>query len=70
MDKLGLREEGDSSNARISLKFNTCLGACSQGPVISIDHKIIGPQSLVDDHVSFKDKACELLEELMNGVSR
>ena len=70
MDKLGLHEEGDSSNARISLKFNTCLGACSQGPVISIDHKIIGPKSLVDGHVSFKDKACELLEELMNGVNK
>jgi len=70
LDKLGLHEEGDSSNANISLKFNTCLGACSQGPVISIDHRVIGPKSLVDGQSSFKDKACAILEQLMNGANR
>ena len=39
---LGLTGEGDTPDGRISVKFNTCLGACAQGPVISIDHKLIG----------------------------
>jgi NADH:ubiquinone oxidoreductase subunit E len=46
LQTLGLSEEGDTSDGKISLKYNTCLGACSQGPVISVDHKIIGPQAL------------------------
>ena len=46
LQTLGLSEEGDTSDGKISLKYNTCLGACSQGPVISVDHKIIGPQVL------------------------
>lgn len=43
---LDLSEEGDTADNKISLKYNTCLGACSQGPVVSVDHKIIGPQAL------------------------
>ena len=39
---LGLAGEGDTPDGRISVRFNTCLGACSQGPVISIDHKLVG----------------------------
>jgi NADH:ubiquinone oxidoreductase subunit E len=46
LQALGLSEEGDTPDGKVSLKYNTCLGACSQGPVVSIDHKIIGPQAL------------------------
>ena len=35
-------EEGDSEDRRLSVRLNTCLGACAQAPVISIDHKLIG----------------------------
>lgn len=38
----GLASEGDTPDRRLSVRFNTCLGACSQAPVISIDHHLIG----------------------------
>ena len=40
--ELALETEGDSQKGDITLKYNTCLGACAQGPVININHKIIG----------------------------
>ena len=46
LHSLGLPEEGDTADGKVSLKYNTCLGACSQGPVVSIDHEVIGPQAL------------------------
>ncbi len=42
MDQLGLEDEGETADNRISFKFNTCLGACSNAPVMSIDHHLIG----------------------------
>ena len=45
-DKLGLDGEGDVPDGAIGLKYNTCLGACSQGPVISVDEKITGAVSV------------------------
>ena len=44
-DDLGLPGEGKTEDGRITLKFNTCLGACSQAPVISIDHRLMGRQT-------------------------
>ena len=41
-DDLGLDGEGDTADGRVSLKYNTCLGACSQAPVMSIDHRLRG----------------------------
>ena len=41
-DDLGLDGEGDTEDGSVSLKYNTCLGACSQAPVISIDHRLHG----------------------------
>ena len=38
----GLTSDGDTPDRRLSVRFNTCLGACSQAPVISIDHQLIG----------------------------
>ena len=46
---LGLSGEGDTEDSQISLKYNTCLGACSRAPVVSIDHHLHGnsnPESL------------------------
>ena len=34
--------EGDTPDGKIAVRFNTCLGACAQGPVISVDHKLKG----------------------------
>jgi NADH:ubiquinone oxidoreductase subunit E len=41
-DDLGLDGEGDTADGRVTLKYNTCLGACSQAPVMSIDHRLRG----------------------------
>ena len=41
-DDLGLAGEGDTEDGKVTLKYNTCLGACSQAPVISIDHGLRG----------------------------
>ena len=42
LDSVGLDGEGDTLDGRVSVSFNTCLGACSQGPVISVDYQLIG----------------------------
>ena len=42
LDTLGLDSEGDTPDGKITVRFNTCLGACAQGPVISVDHKLMG----------------------------
>ena len=42
MSKLGLIQEGDSNDGKISFRLNTCLGACSQAPVASLDHELFG----------------------------
>ena len=41
-DDLGLSGEGESEDNKFTLKYNTCLGACTQAPVISLDHRLIG----------------------------
>jgi NADH-quinone oxidoreductase subunit E len=39
---LGLSAEGESDDNRITLKYNTCLGACTHAPVMSADHRLLG----------------------------
>lgn len=39
---LGLTDEGDSKDGNVTLKYNTCLGACTQAPVMSVDHRLTG----------------------------
>ena len=41
-DDLGLSGEGETEDNGVTLKYNTCLGACSQPPVISVDHRLVG----------------------------
>ncbi len=42
LDSLGLSEEGETDDRRVTFKYNTCLGACAQAPVMSIDHRVMG----------------------------
>ena len=42
LEALGLEEEGETQDGDVTLRYNTCLGACSQGPVISVDHQLMG----------------------------
>ncbi len=42
MDALGITSEGDTQDGAITFKYNTCLGACAQAPVISLNHQLLG----------------------------
>ena len=46
LEQLGMEGEGSSSDGNVTVRFNTCLGACSQGPVISVDHMLMGKLSV------------------------
>ena len=59
LDAAGLEEEGDTADAKVTVRLNTCLGACSQAPVISIDHHLIGRATPVDA----RTRVVQLLEE-------
>ncbi len=58
MDQLGLDDEGETEDGNISFKFNTCLGACSVAPVMSVDHHLIGRVT--------SDSASSRVQELQN----
>ena len=42
LDGAGLDDEGDTPDGRLSVRYNTCLGACAQAPVVSVDHQLMG----------------------------
>ena len=42
LEGLNMVGEGNTSDGLVNLRFNTCLGACAQGPVISVDHQLMG----------------------------
>ena len=42
LEAAGLDDEGERQDRRLSVRFNTCLGACAQAPVMSIDHHLVG----------------------------
>tara|TARA_B100001179_G_scaffold231347_1_gene221030 strand:+ start:693 stop:1220 length:528 start_codon:yes stop_codon:yes gene_type:complete len=54
LDELGLDGEGDTADKIATFKFNTCLGACPQAPVMSINHRMYGKVSAkqAKSHVS------------------
>ena len=54
--ELDLSGEGDTSDGSVCLKYNTCIGACSQAPVMMIDHEIIGKVT--------SESAMKMLKEL------
>ena len=39
---LNMTGEGDTPDGNVTLKYNTCLGACGQAPVVSADHHLHG----------------------------
>ncbi len=39
---LDITGEGDTPDGNVTLKYNTCLGACGQAPVVSADHHLHG----------------------------
>jgi NADH:ubiquinone oxidoreductase subunit E len=39
---LGMEGEGDTPDGQVTLKYNTCVGACSQAPVVMVDHRPVG----------------------------
>ena len=57
LEEVGMGEEGDTADRRLSVRLNTCLGACTQAPLISIDHHLIG--RLTPDEA--RGKVAELL---------
>ena len=42
LDTAGLEGEGDTGDRRLSVRYSTCLGACAQAPVMSVDHRLHG----------------------------
>ncbi len=58
-DDLGLEGEGDTPDGKVTLRYNTCLGACSQAPVISVDHRLVGRMT--------PEKAHETISTLKGG---
>ena len=42
LEAAGMDEEGDRPDKRLTVRFNSCLGACSQAPVIAMDHHLGG----------------------------
>ena len=61
LKSLELENEGDTEDGKVTFRFNTCLGACSQGPVISIDHELYGK--------STADSAEKLVNKVINTKS-
>lgn len=51
---LGIEEEGETNDGKLTLRYSTCLGACSQGPVFAIDHKLFGKATIdkIKDKIS------------------
>ena len=37
-----MEDEGDTADGRLTVKLNTCLGACAHAPVIAMDHHLFG----------------------------
>ena len=48
VEAAGMEDEGDTADGRLTVKLNTCLGACAHAPVMAVDHHLFGrvtPQS-------------------------
>ena len=58
LEAAGLPGEGDTPDGFLTVRLNTCLGACAQAPVIAIDHHLIGrvsPDSAKDKVAGLRD---------------
>ena len=59
LEAADLEDEGERPDHRLSVRFNTCLGACSLAPVMSIDHQLVGRIT--------PDSAAEGVSRLLTG---
>ena len=62
LKNLNLVSEGETEDNEFSFRFNTCLGACSQAPVVSIDHELYGKISAEELNI--------LIDETKNRTSK
>tara|TARA_B100000586_G_scaffold158134_1_gene115060 strand:- start:367 stop:579 length:213 start_codon:yes stop_codon:yes gene_type:complete len=59
LEAAGLEDEGDTPDKRLTVRFNTCLGACSQAPVMAMDHHLAGrvnPESAANNVARLLDQ--------------
>ena len=42
LEAAGLEDEGDTPDGKLTIRYNTCLGACALAPVMSVDHHLSG----------------------------
>jgi len=63
LEATGMEDEGDTPDGRLTIKLNTCLGACAQAPVMAMDHHLAGR---VDPESAAKNVA-NLLEQEGHG---
>lgn len=45
LDSLDMKREGETADNMFTFKYNTCLGACAQAPVMALDHQLVGRAS-------------------------
>ncbi|MCH8277669.1 MAG: M20/M25/M40 family metallo-hydrolase, partial [Proteobacteria bacterium] len=64
LEAAGLEAEGDTADMRLTVRFNTCLGACSQAPVISLDHHLAGRMT----PMSAAKNVAHILEQESHGA--
>ncbi len=63
LETSGMEDEGDTPDGRLTVKLNTCLGACAQAPVMAMDHHLAGR---VNSESAAKNVA-DLLEQEGHG---
>ena len=61
LETLGLNSEGDTEDGKFTFKYNTCLAACGQAPVISVDNQLMGRMTA--------EKAKERIARLRSAVN-
>ena len=42
LEAAGMEDEGDTPDGKLTIRYNTCLGACALAPVMSVDHHLAG----------------------------
>ena len=62
LEAAGLEEEGDTPDGRLTVRYNTCLGACALAPVMSVDHHLVGRVT--------PDKGSRLVADTLKSVNQ
>ena len=60
LEAAGLAAEGDTPDGKLTVRYNTCLGACAQAPVMSVDHQLMGrlsPERARDNLIKILSKS-------------